>query len=167
MSVAHREAAIRGLVTAFRAYAPVARKVAAEAQLGAERDRQQAVRRAERTAEAERHRIQAAVRRAMDGARETAAATTAELAPGVAGLPFSGAEWGSLGTAASSHVRVGVCGEVPVVVPLLPTAGWYAAGDGGAGLVLATALRAVAATPAGRVQVDSYDPPCRPRRASW
>ncbi|MEV4888927.1 FtsK/SpoIIIE domain-containing protein [Nonomuraea sp. NPDC055795] len=158
MSVAHREAAIRGLVAAFRAYAPVARKVAAEAQLGAERDRQQAVRRAERTAEAERHRIQAAVRRAMDGARETAAATTAELAPGVAGLPFSGAEWGSLGTAAPSHVRVGVCGEVPVVVPLLPTAGWYAAGDGAAGLILGAVLRAVAAAPAGRVQVDSYDP---------
>ncbi|MFI6504636.1 hypothetical protein [Nonomuraea typhae] len=56
------------------------------------------------------------MRRTTSGAWETADATTAQYAPGRARLPFSGAEWGSLGTAAPSPPADGACREAPSAV---------------------------------------------------
>lgn len=158
MSVRHYEAVIRGLVASYQAFSPAARKLGADAQLTAERARAQTAQESRQRLETERHKIQAAVRRAMDGARETAVRTADQLAPGVAALPFDGADWGSIGTAAPSHLRMGVSGDVPIVAPLLPTAGWYVEGADAAALIRGAVLRVVAATPARRVRVDSYDP---------
>ncbi|MFI6323244.1 FtsK/SpoIIIE domain-containing protein [Nonomuraea sp. NPDC050556] len=158
MSVQHYESVMRGLVAAYRAFSPTARKLGADAQLEAERGRARGAQEAAQRLESDRHRIQAAVRRAMDGAREAATRTAAQLAPGVAALPFDAAGWGSIGAAAPTHLRVGVSGDVPIIAPLLPTAGWYVEGNDAAALIRGAVLRVVAATPARRVRVDSYDP---------
>jgi hypothetical protein len=166
VSVADWEARLRGLARALAEFAGPARRVGVDEQAAAQRSHDRTVERARDAAAVQRADVARALRAALASAHATAGRRLAELATGPASAPFGGPGWESVGVAVPLAVRVGTVvapgldpalPEVPVVVPLLGSAGWVVEGEPD-GLVLGTVLRVIAAAPPLRVRVDSYDP---------
>jgi hypothetical protein len=163
--VAGWQSRLRGLASAAREVAVAAREVAAVEHLAAQNDRDRERERARLAAAESTDRVRRTLADALRAAQAAALRRFDWLAGGLAGADFTATWWRSpeyLGVAAPAYIRVGtaVGASVPVVVPLLSTAGWAieAGADEAAPLILGTVLRVIAATPPHLVRVDWYDP---------
>ncbi len=157
--------AARGLVAGAKAVEGAARDEFKQVDGEAARQR----RREQTSADAE-------LSEAHDTARATLLGSASRLAPGPASASWDAAGWRSsdwLGSASARHLRLGsleVSGlprdeDLPALVPLLDVGNVAVVADGGASwateILTGLVLRAVAAVPAGRLEVVVFDPRIR------
>lgn len=161
------EARLRGLVRAFAAFVPEARRVAESARRAATAARQDAYDQAAAVAAHQRRDVGGAAAEAADAALALALRHAERLAPGLASLEHGAPGWRSpdlVGAGVPAYQRVGTirgARPVPVVLPFLGTRGWQLWSDSredAHGFAQDVVLRAVAASEAMRVRVDAYDP---------